>query len=182
MKFITEASLRAHFLVEKPETYMLEKEQRLTPAARQFLMDRKIKIIDTSKQKSKATTKLTQQEPEDLAQMRLLQAECLKTGGDFLDSDEAFATECFAMSRALEAVMVNDPPRDTDAENQKVAACTISDLQLHLPKGKQIIAMNLLLQKLRVLKPQLSGQYGASLQALESKMLTVIAKLSGGLT
>ena len=45
MKYITEAALRAALRAEAPACYQVPQGQRLTPAAREYLQSRKIRIV-----------------------------------------------------------------------------------------------------------------------------------------
>lgn len=55
MKFVTEMELRDSYGKEPYAAYIIEKNTRLTPGARQFLVDRGIEIIDKCAQPIKAT-------------------------------------------------------------------------------------------------------------------------------
>jgi ethanolamine utilization cobalamin adenosyltransferase len=55
MKFVTEMELRDSYGREPYAAYIIEKDTRLTPGARQFLIDRGVEIIDKCAQPIKAT-------------------------------------------------------------------------------------------------------------------------------
>lgn len=61
MRFITEGDLRTLYQKEPFTTYVLRPDTRLTPGARQFLMDRKISIVDGSSAKPQEPAKKTTQ-------------------------------------------------------------------------------------------------------------------------
>jgi len=54
MKIITETALRDRYKNDKFESFVLDKEERLTPAAAQFLSDRRIKIRENSKSRDRS--------------------------------------------------------------------------------------------------------------------------------
>ena len=52
MKFITEYDLRARFNEQPFTDYIIEKNTRLTPGARQFLSDRRITLLEDGADRS----------------------------------------------------------------------------------------------------------------------------------
>ncbi len=50
MKYITETALRHELHAIEPESYVVPRGQKLTPAAREYLQTRKIKIVPEERQ------------------------------------------------------------------------------------------------------------------------------------
>ncbi|EEB36261.1 hypothetical protein ANHYDRO_00913 [Anaerococcus hydrogenalis DSM 7454] len=59
MLFITEENLRYQYKKSPFDSYIIEKGSKLTPQARQFLLDFRIDIIDKSKPKKIKKKKLS---------------------------------------------------------------------------------------------------------------------------
>jgi ethanolamine utilization cobalamin adenosyltransferase len=68
LKVITEAILRSELRGSEPETYYIEKGKLLSPAAREYLQQRKIKIANTSNAEPEKTdiseSKIPEEKPE----------------------------------------------------------------------------------------------------------------------
>jgi ethanolamine utilization cobalamin adenosyltransferase len=111
MKFITEDDLRILFRREPFTTYDLPAETRLTPGARQFLVDKKIPISDDPmmvKRKNEKPAEKKEEAPEKeicrdrfLLKKKTLQAQFLETGLELLNRDVLLAEQIFALERKL---------------------------------------------------------------------------------
>ncbi|MDO4280367.1 MAG: hypothetical protein Q4C56_01930 [Peptococcaceae bacterium] len=99
MKFITEDDLRTLFKQAPLECYQLKPGERLTPGARQFLIDRGVDMYAAdARPKARATAKT----PALLA-LRLegLRLECLLAAESLLATDAALANALTDLSRQL---------------------------------------------------------------------------------
>ncbi|MGL6221723.1 MAG: hypothetical protein ACRC36_27105, partial [Lacrimispora sphenoides] len=111
MKFITEDDLRILFRREPFTTYDLPAGTRLTPGARQFLVDKKIPISDDPmivKRKNEKPAEKKEEAPEKeicrdrfLLKKKTLQAQFLETGLELLNRDVLLAEQIFALERKL---------------------------------------------------------------------------------
>jgi len=111
MKFITEDDLRILFRREPFTTYDLPAGTRLTPGARQFLVDKKIPISDDPmmvKRKNEKPAEKKEEAPEKeicrdrfLLKKKALQAQFLETGLELLNRDVLLAEQIFALERKL---------------------------------------------------------------------------------
>ncbi|EXG83868.1 hypothetical protein K413DRAFT_0571 [Clostridium sp. ASBs410] len=111
MKFITEDDLRILFRREPFTTYDLPAGTRLTPGARQFLVDKKILISDDPmmvKRKNEKPAEKKEEAPEKeicrdrfLLKKKTLQAQFLETGLELLNRDVLLAEQIFALERKL---------------------------------------------------------------------------------
>ncbi len=111
MKFITEDDLRILFRREPFTTYDLPAGTRLTPGARQFLVDKKISISDDPmmvKRKNEKPAEKKEEAPEKeicrdrfLLKKKTLQAQFLETGLELLNRDVLLAEQIFVLERKL---------------------------------------------------------------------------------
>ncbi|GLC78400.1 hypothetical protein [Lacrimispora brassicae] len=111
MKFITEDDLRILFKRQPFTSYDLPVGTRLTPGARQFLVDKKIPISDDPmlvKQKSVKPAEKKEEAPEKeicrdrfLLKKKTLQAQFLEVGLELLSLDVLLAEEVFGLERKL---------------------------------------------------------------------------------
>lgn len=111
MKFITEDDLRILFRREPFTAYDLPAGTRLTPGARQFLVDKKIPISDDPmmvKRKNEKPAEKKEEAPEKeicrdrfLLKKKTLQAQFLETGLELLNRDVLLAEQIFALERKL---------------------------------------------------------------------------------
>lgn len=70
MKVLTELELREHWKREPFTCYSLPSDIRMTPAARQFLTDRRIEVIDQSRREGPEKGKSDQRKPEEQCALR----------------------------------------------------------------------------------------------------------------
>lgn len=111
MKFITEDDLRILFKKEPFAVYDLPAGTRLTPGARQFLVDRKVTISDepvTAKRKTGKSAEKKDEAPKTgvcqdhfLLKRKTLQAQFLEAGLALLNRDVLLAEQVFDLERKL---------------------------------------------------------------------------------
>lgn len=109
MKFLTEDDLRTEYRNLPFETFTVKKDQRLTPGARTFLLDRKVKILD-EKALCQKTTSTSLPKPQSRTQERTwredtrwldIRCELLQVAFDLASSDLVLAQELTALERYL---------------------------------------------------------------------------------
>ncbi|MER0122621.1 hypothetical protein ABPH35_02545 [Streptococcus sp. ZJ93] len=122
MKFLTEDDLRVEYHNFPFDTFTIQKNTRLTPGARTFLADRKIKIIDANEQvqKRRNSTGLSFQkeevqtecctQPATLHQAEWFDIRCelLKTAYDLAGTDVLLAEELKIIERCLALALTNE--------------------------------------------------------------------------
>ncbi|MGT2935521.1 hypothetical protein ACVR0P_06625 [Streptococcus castoreus] len=118
MKFLTEDDLRVEYHQFPFETFTIKKEQRLTPGARTFLLDRKIKIVDENEVKLRGKLKPYVQKEEVSTSSGLLdtswlshpvwldiRCEFLQTAYEVVGRDLPLAQELNALERYLATIL-----------------------------------------------------------------------------
>ncbi|MGT2800332.1 hypothetical protein [Streptococcus marmotae] len=122
MKFLTEDDLRVEYHNFPFDTFTIQKNTRLTPGARTFLADRKIKIIDANEQvqKRRNSTGLSLQKEEGQAECCAqpatfrqaewfaIRCELLKTAYDLAGTDMPLAEELKIIERCLALALTNE--------------------------------------------------------------------------
>lgn len=126
MKFITEDDLRILFRKEPFTSYDLLEGTRLTPGARQFLVDKKISFLDDPMAVKRKTVKPevkkeeTKQEMKDqrfLLKKKTLQAQFLEAGLSFMERDVLLAEQVFDLERRLSFVGKESPDEENAFES-----------------------------------------------------------------
>lgn len=126
MKFITEDDLRILFRKEPFVSYELQKGTRLTPGARQFLMDKKVSLCEEVAGGTQKREKPEQGNKEEkiekngtdlfLLKRASIQAHFLEVGILLLDQDVLLAEQIFRLERALSFVGKENAPLEKDWE------------------------------------------------------------------
>lgn len=120
MKFLTEDDLRVEYRQVPFDTFTIKKAQRLTPGARTFLADRKVKVIDendvTPPSKPRNSSQLVAKQ-EGIQQETLifqtdsdwldLRCEFLQTAVDLASIELALAQELHTLERFLATALSN---------------------------------------------------------------------------
>lgn len=126
MKFITEDDLRILFRKEPFTSYDLLEGTRLTPGARQFLVDKKISFLDDPMAVKRKTVKPevkkeeTKQEMKDqrfLLKKKTLQAQFLEAGLSIMERDVLLAEQVFDLERRLSFVGKESPDEENGFES-----------------------------------------------------------------
>ncbi|WP_124065826.1 hypothetical protein [Clostridium sp. E02] len=131
MKFITEDDLRILFRKEPFVSYELQKETRLTPGARQFLMDKKVSLCEEMEVGTQKRKKPEQGKTEAKTEVKTkgngtdyfllkrtsIQAHFLEVGITLLDQDVLLAEQIFLLERALSFVGKENAPLEKGWES-----------------------------------------------------------------
>lgn len=200
MKFITEYDLRARFNEQPFTDYIIEKNTRLTPGARQFLSDRRITLLEDgaeaceaadSKKDSLAIAKL-------LSDVEVLEAEFLVITGQIIDVDMEIAGQ---MSKAghefgrIKTLLTDGAAdlnisfegctgMDQDHFGKDLGNCfDITDFYIQSPNGKIIVQMNALRAKIRAMRISAAEALSADKEEKRQEAVTeavnqIINKLS----
>lgn len=118
MKYLTEDDLRLAYRDNPFETFTIQKLIRLTPGARTFLMDRKIRIIDENNPKPKkrfGTVDLTSKEGDNVEQLNsfsqpewmVLCCETLKIAHELAELDFSIAEELSVLGQQMASIPTN---------------------------------------------------------------------------
>lgn len=175
MKFITEDDLRILFRREPFAAYDTPPGSRLTPGARQFLVDKKIFISDDPmmvKPKTQKPVEIKEEPPKKeicpdrfLLKKKTLQAQFLEVGLELLNRDVLLAEQVFDLERKL-----SDLGKDGREEETRFKPCTgfneenlqafsedcfeITGFHAQSEKGKEIV----LLHRLRCSTRELAAE------------------------
>lgn len=200
MKFITEEDLRILFRREPFATYDLPAQAKLTPGARQFLLDKKISFCDDPLSVKRKTTKpaeviaetpITEPAPDCfLLKLETLKAQFLEAGITLLDRDVLLAEQVFDLERMLSFVgkdasgQLNSfkPCSGFNKENQNepYSDCfEITGFHAQSEKGREIV----LLHRLRCLVRELAAEAGEkNFNPVINRLSQMICLLYGGNT
>ena len=204
MKFITEDDLRILFKREPFASYDLIAGTKLTPGARQFLVDKKISFSDDllaakrKIQKPAENTKeaLTNNAPTEhvpdrfLLKLETLKAQFLEAGISLLGMDVLLAEQVFDLERKLsfvgkEASCELSPFEPCTGFNKENQSQTFSDcfeitgFHAQSEKGREIV----LLHRLRCLAKELAAEAGEkNFNPVINRLSQMICLLYGGKT
>ncbi len=200
MKFITEDDLRILFRREPFASYDLPAQAKLTPGARQFLLDKKISFCDdplTAKRKITKPAEVIEEAPVTepapdrfLLKLETLKAQFLEAGISLLDRDVLLAEQVFDLERklsfvgkgALNELNTFEPCTGFNKENQNepYSDCfEITGFHAQSEKGRDIV----LLHRLRCLVRELAADAGEkNLYPVINRLSQMICLLYGGNT
>lgn len=200
MKFITEDDLRILFRKDPFTSYDLPVGTRLTPGARQFLVDKKIPISDDPmmvKRKNEKPGEKKENAPEKevcpdrfLLRKKTLQAQFLEAGLELLNRDVLLAEQIFDLERKLsdsgkegrEAEISFEPCTGFHKENFNQPSCDcfeITGFHAQSEKGKEIV----LLHRLRCSVRELAAENEqAGLDPIINRLSQMICLEYGGKT
>ncbi|WP_312426113.1 hypothetical protein [Lacrimispora sp.] len=200
MKFITEDDLRILFRKEPFTSYDLPAEARLTPGARQFLVDKKIPISDDPMAVKRKNEKLTEKKEEApdkktcrdrfLLKKKTLQAQFLEVGLELLSRDVLLAEQVFDLERKLLNLKEEGREEETgfkpctgfheDHMQEPFEDCfEITGFHAQSEKGKEI----LLLHRLRCSTRELAAEAGSeNLNPVINRLSQMICLEYGGKT
>ena len=175
MKFITESDLRALYQAQPFDRYVPQPGTKITPGARQFLIDRKIRITDSTPngraQKKKEETPCPSPVKKDsISKRRLLcrlasvEAMFLATAQQLLEQDIQMAQQVIELSGELSQIKTvlgsggtfsSVPCASCTGIGEENAASDLGDcfavtgFHIQLQKGKEIILLHQLRCTLR---------------------------------
>jgi ethanolamine utilization cobalamin adenosyltransferase len=182
MKFITEEDLRERFKKEPFTEYKLEPGTRITPGARQFLMDRGIQGFEDAPLKNKLPATEAQEikvfeiAPSScskrlLRKMKWMEALLLYSAQDLLNKDVLLAQKIIALSKSFTSVY-SDMSDETPCSALCFKSCTginmenlskdlgdcfeITEFHIQLVKGREIIVLHKLRCALREIEEELN--------------------------
>ncbi len=181
MKFITEGDLRDLYNKEPFTAFDLETETRLTPGARQFLLDRKIKILDSepsSKERNKSLsieqTEIAEKSKNNWKELKLysklksIEALFLLTGEELLRNDVCLAQKTVQLNKQFSSIK-NAIKNKCTVENLFCSECPginednftthlddcieITDFHIQLDRGREILILHRLRCTLQEIEP-----------------------------
>jgi len=207
MKFITEEDLRDVYKKQPFTSYDLQPGERLTPGARQFLVDRGIDMYDRNdpficgtdgNQKSVAPTQVSAEDRRNKqlnAKLKSLQAQFLLTAEELLQRDVCLAQQVTGLARQFTALGSISEGR-CEAADLNCSACTgmngenfsedlgdcfeISEFHMQMEKGREMLLLAKLrsdLQELEAVLPDFV-KAGMELQQTERRLNQIINSLS----
>lgn len=161
MKFITEEDLRDLYKKQPFTDYNLKEGERLTPGARQFLVDRGVDMYDRNN--PPAVSAGGSIGKKLCSRMKALNSLFLLTARDLLDTDLCLSQQLTGLSRrfaALDSVsggkceaaeLVCNACSGMNRENfsLRIGDCfEITEFHIQMPKGREILLLNRLRSEL----------------------------------
>ncbi|AET70793.1 ethanolamine utilization cobalamin adenosyltransferase [Desulfosporosinus orientis DSM 765] len=193
MKFITEMELREVYRREPFTTYVMEPDTRITPGARQFLVDRRVTLsetqpgdeetvnLDSPQQVQVEKTRCSQRL---LRKMERMESLFLLMAAEVGSGEAILSEEVLALGRYFQKVRrAEEEQRAPDtlqfwgwsAEEIKERSAgleeqvDISEFHLELEKGRDVAVLNYLRASLRELEPEILEIYWREEQSVCSR-------------
>lgn len=186
MYFITEAELRLHYQQEHFTDYTIKQGTRLTPEARQFLLDRKIVFLEQKQQKSQLSNVSKSKAPKYTSISSYLKPKLEKISATFLlvvsfltDEDMYTAEQVLILENYLaDLCNKNDEhPRVTvDLSLKTEKKHVVSAFHIQSSKGKEIAFLNFLLVDLKVFRAELMTNWSEK-TGMEEQLNLIIEKV-----
>lgn len=184
MRFITEMDLRDLYKTEPFTTYALEPLVKITPSARQFLVDKRVKLVQSQSNDDKSeetcNPKTVQERvswyPQRLrSKMDCIESLFLLVGADLLNSgDSILAEEIIRLAKCFQEVKNAEREQTApgkiqfwDWSEEQINNCSdnlgrfleINEFHIRLEKGKTIALLNYLRASLREVEPAILEIY-----------------------
>ncbi|OTO77247.1 hypothetical protein A5865_001122 [Enterococcus sp. 12E11_DIV0728] len=179
MRFITEQDIRTTFIQTPFEVYPQPADTRLTPEARQFLVDRKVMITNGNAKTLPKTAVVENQEKPDL---ELTSSLFLLAVSLMVEADPALAEKLSQLyQRMQEAYSLKAEPERVEAlEDVKITM-----FHVLLPRGKELAVLNLLqtqLNQLLASEPKVSAvkPMYSEFRRIRCELIRMMKKILGG--
>ncbi len=162
MLFITEEDLKGQYRQRPFETFQLQLETRLTPEARQFLIDRQVTIIQEKKRG--ATQSVSNVHKEILSSCKKVSSFLLLGLSLLLDSHLTLAEEVMDWHEHLISVQKAYekgqpiPQSDLVSNTELGIDCEIRSFHVQLPQGRALAILNCFNTSLAELLTQITYQ------------------------
>lgn len=198
MKFLTEYDLRKKYQENPFDDFTITKEIRLTPEARQYLIDRKVKIRDEKIQKEvfkKNERKRLLSEKNENPDVDWFQLRCevLKTAALLEKVDLLLAQELCALEKCLAQMSQGQDYllpsliqlKNGNQVSEKFLEDRLSNVSIYLqlPRGAILIQLYSLYFAIRKMKNELSSEKSNPLDEIATTIGQLIAfYLAGGVT
>lgn len=199
MRFITEYDLRAQYNAQPFTTYKPKQDERLTPGARQFLLDRGIDLYSAATA-PKAACKPAAPEASSAQKLLRLKLDGLRlrfllTTREILASDLLLAQQLTALARQLSLLVLFvdgkcevadlycDPCEGINDDNfaQPLGDCVeVTEFCMQLENGRQLLLLSALRNDLRIFVCELAalGEASEQIGLLSAKVNQLINRLS----
>lgn len=202
MKFITEEYLRDLYRKEIFSSYKVEKDQRLTPGAIQYLADKRIELIEVCESKENSeileesidyekASNVNSSEKKLCIKLKAIEAKVLLLSSQIVGEDTILAQNISKLGRNIkelseivesDAKYLNVEAFDIAREELDAYDFEITDFHMQLKNSEAILKMNILYCSLMELKIDIIDSFNAECDGLErlvvSKLDHVIRSLS----
>ncbi|WP_086347660.1 hypothetical protein [Candidatus Enterococcus clewellii] len=186
MYFITETELRMNYRRAHFTEYKMERGTRLTPEARQFLLDRNIPIFD--RKKMKPLPKKTESEKPNCRKLSTyLKPKLEKLSASFLliisfltDEDMYTAEKVMILSNTLNNLCNEDGKmleHLSDTAKKPEQKHTISAFHIQSSRGKEIALLHFLLADLNLFRAELIEKSYEEEETEKAQLLLIEQKL-----
>lgn len=203
MRFITENDLRKSYQNTPFTIYEIEQDTKITPGARQFLIDKGIRICEKEKnQKEEKKEECQKEEAEniymtkiqrELLSISLVEASFLKIGLELLEEDVLIAQEIFLLEQYLSSLkkeslkeeLILSPCMGITDENfsECLSDCfEITGFHAQSKKGREIVNLHYLRCLLREMEPKLSRKRKDGVHKMINRLSQMICLAFGGKT
>ncbi|MBO0411623.1 hypothetical protein JZO81_11165 [Enterococcus hulanensis] len=179
MRFITEQDIRTAFIRTPFEVYHLSTDTRLTPEARQFLIDRKITITDEEAEQLQKTTVIEVREKPDI---ELILSLFLLSVSLTVESDPVMAEKLSMLYQQMQEAHLLRTAKEIVDEVENVE---ITMFHVLLPRGKELAVLNLLQTQLSLLiadelKESLNKTMYNEFRRIRWELIRMMKKILGG--
>lgn len=182
MKFITEDVLRDLYKKRPFTSYEIEEGIRLTPGARQFLLDRGIDLYSQLQQSGEKSSECECINLPAARKLKTLEAQFFVTGQEMIGLNISTAQELIGMGRRVGCWSMK-PERSSESRSPGYTSCSgmkqenlsgemedcfeISDFHIQSPGGREIV----LLHRLRCMVREAQLEIGLSGRGTEGEAL-----------
>ncbi|WP_177163352.1 hypothetical protein [uncultured Fusobacterium sp.] len=209
LKFITEQYLREIYKKTPFEIFKLEKEQRLTPGGRQFLVDKRIKVENKEEKEEikkvkepkkeqvkfnkniniiKVEEKINLKKSKYVYKIKSFESQLFSLVSENLEKNMPLAQKLLEVARSFRSLNKKNSLKEEKIENIMLEDVEIHDIYIHNKNAVGIFKLHSILYEMsfleeEVLESEIDDDMKIFLQNLKyvkSKIFNIVVELLGG--
>ena len=178
LKFITEQYLREIYKKTPFEIFKLEKEQRLTPGGRQFLVDKRIKVEE----------KINLKKSKYVYKIKSFESQLFSLVSENLEKNMPLAQKLLEVARSFRSLNKKNSLKEEKIENIMLEDVEIHDIYIHNKNAVGIFKLHSILYEMSFLEEEILESeidddmkiFLQNLKYVKSKIFNIVVELLGG--
>ncbi|MCF2638526.1 hypothetical protein [uncultured Fusobacterium sp.] len=209
LKFITEQYLREIYKKTPFEIFKLEKEQRLTPGGRQFLVDKRIKVENKEEKEEikkvkepkkeqvkfnkniniiKVEEKINLKKSKYVYKIKSFESQLFSLVSENLEKNMPLAQKLLEVARSFRSLNKKNSLKEEKIENIMLEDVEIHDIYIHNKNAVGIFKLHSILYEMSFLEEEILESeidddmkiFLQNLKYVKSKIFNIVVELLGG--
>lgn len=209
LKFITEQYLREIYKKTPFEIFKLEKEQRLTPGGRQFLVDKRIKVENKEEKEEikkvkepkkeqvkfnkniniiKVEEKINLKKSKYVYKIKSFESQLFSLVSENLEKNMPLAQKLLEVARSFRSLNKKNSLKEEKIENIMLEDVEIHDIYIHNKNAVEIFKLHSILYEMSFLEEEILESeidddmkiFLQNLKYVKSKIFNIVVELLGG--